>query len=180
MHSQNSLERSRPLGLPSSLSDGAYVSRCALAGRSAFIYAVRERSVGALYIGQTCNPNGALGRLAQHLSWDTDSNTFRRRVLAVFRIDEIELENVELIAIPLPDESRYQSAARDYREAIESLVHDHVLEALTLAGGSAGLVLVSRAYRHPYRKDEEVISLARRVGNEICGWITNMDTTSHG
>lgn len=172
MLSQSSSEKLRLPGLPSNLSDCAYVSRCALAGRSAFLYAVREQSVGALYIGQTRNPNGALGRLAQHLSWDTDSNTFRRRVLAVFNIDEIEFKNIEILGVPLPDEPKYQNAARDYREAVESLVHDHVLAALTGPEGLAQLCLVSRAYRHPYRNDAELVTLAKRIGNEICAWLS--------
>jgi len=171
MLSLNLSEKSRHLGLPSNLSDFAFASRCALAGRSAFLYAVRERQIGALYIGQTRNPNGALGRFAQHLSWDTDSNTFRRRVLAVFNIDEVEFENIELLGIPLPDEPRYQNAARDYREAVESLVHDYVLESLTNSESAPRLCLVSRAYRHPYRKDKDVDALARRISQEICVWL---------
>lgn len=169
---RNLLEKLRPLGLPTSLSDGAYVTGCALAGRGAFVYAVYAQTIGALYIGQTCNPTGALGRLAQHLSWDTDSNTFRRRVLAVFNLDEIELRDIQLIGVPLPDEARYQGKARDYREAVESLVHDHVLDSLT-KNAQGKVCLLSRAYRHPYRKDPEVIAVAKRVGAEICAWIDN-------
>jgi hypothetical protein len=136
------------------------------------VYAVYARAIGALYIGQTCNPGGALGRLAQHLSWDTDSNTFRRRVLKVFNLDEIELRDVLMIGVPLPDETRYQGKARDYREAVESLVHDHVLDLLT-QNDQEKLCLLSRAYRHPYRKDPEVIAVAKRIGIEICQWIGN-------
>lgn len=173
MPCQNSSEKLKRPDLPSRLSDYAYVTRCALAGRSAFLYAVREQRVGALYIGQTHGPHGAMGRLAQHLSWDTDSNTFRRRVLAVFNFDEIEFQDVEILGVPFPDEPKYQSDARDYREAVESLVHDYVRSSLTGLGSSARLCLVSRAYRHPYRKDTEVIAVAKRIGREICEWIAS-------
>lgn len=168
----NSYEKLKHPGLPSSLSDYAYLTRCALAGRSAFLYAVREQKIGVLYIGQTRGPYGAMGRLAQHLSWDMDSNTFRRRVLTVFNLDEIEFQDIEILAVPFPDEPKYQDDARDYREAVESLVHDHVRTFLTRLNSSARLCLVSRAYRHPYRKDAEVIALAKRIGREICEWIS--------
>lgn len=173
MPCQNSSEKLKRPDLPSSLSSYAYVTHCALAGRSAFLYAVREKKVGALYIGQTYGPHGAMGRLAQHLSWDTDSNTFRRRVLAVFNFEEIEFQDIEILGVPFPDEPKYQSAARDYREAVESLVHDHVRSALTGFCSSLRLCLVSRAYRHPYRKDAEVITVAKRIGGEICEWISS-------
>lgn len=114
-----------------------------------------------------------MGRLAQHLSWDTDSNTFRRRVLAVFRFDEIEFRDVEVLGVPFPDEPKYQEAARDYREAVESLVHDHVRSVLTSAGSIGRFCLVSRAYRHPYRNNADVVSVAARIGSEICAWLSS-------
>jgi len=116
-----------------------------------------------------------MGRLAQHLSWDTDSNTFRRRVLAVFNLDEINFQDIEFLGVPFPDESKYQEAARDYREAVESLVHDQVRSALTSAGSTGRFCLVSRAYRHPYRNDAEVIQVAKRIGNEICAWLSEVN-----
>lgn len=70
-------------------------------------------------------------------------------------------------------EPKYQSYARDYREAVESLVHDHVRSSLTGLGSSARLCLVSRAYRHPYRMDAEVIAVAKRIGRETCEWIAS-------
>lgn len=171
MHSLSSSEKSKLLGLPSKLSSGAYISSCALAGNLSFIYSIVELDIGAIYIGQTINSNGPLARLSQHLSWSADSNTFRKRVTSAFNLAEVEFNGIHLIGVPLPDEPRFQAKARDYREAVESIVHDVVLEYLTDRANQIGLTLVSWAYRHPYRKDKDIALLGRRIGAEICEWL---------
>jgi len=156
--------------LPTSLSDVSYISSCRIAGRSAFIYAIYETNLRLLYIGQTRNPYGALGRFSQHLSWDTAVNTFRQRSIKVLNLDEVFFNDIFLLSIPLPDDSKFYLPARDYREAVESLVYDFVLDYITK--NNLRLLIVSTAYRHPYRKEKEIIDISKRISDEINLWIS--------
>ena len=88
-------------------------------GDRAYIYIWVSKKWDVLYVGQTNNANGTLGRALGHIKNEgTLRNRFEERV-------GIELENVNdllLLSFPLPKEKKYVSNESCFREAIEYLV----------------------------------------------------------
>jgi len=95
-----------------------FVSNTTVADRKPFIYFIAILSpVPLLYVGQTCQRQGVLGRLLQHL--DTNG-TLRVRAIEA-GIDEFQ--NVEIITLDLSDYLMFGDIHNRHREALEYLLH---------------------------------------------------------
>jgi len=124
------------------------------------IYLISCSRHKVLYVGQTNQKVGALGRLSQHVS-ETSSNTFIKRTKQIRRIDEINLGAVSFYAVRLPSERMFHSQARDYREAVEHIVQTNVRNYICRE--KTGYLLVSLTDANGYCRDEAVRAAADSV-----------------
>jgi hypothetical protein len=148
----------------------ATVHDSSIAARAAFVYGIITTIHGRpiLYIGQTMGHLGALGRLAQHLSEST-SGTLRQRLMSLFRTATLELGTLELAAVELPRCKTFWSENADYREAVESLVQNEILNALFAR--RLPLCLVSRVQPNSYCRLKYVRAEADRVLSLLLPWL---------
>jgi hypothetical protein len=146
-----------------------FVSSLDVAAKAAFIYAILEPTLAALYIGQTRSRYGALGRLSQHLSEDSSCNTFKQRIDANFSILGKAPSNVQFISIPLTPLQSFYSTAADYREAVEALVQDKIVEFVTTQ--QLVVSVVSRVSYNNYRKEIFIQEEAERVFCDLQTWL---------
>lgn len=143
----------------------AYVSSTAIAETAGYIYIIFSAGVNkALYIGQTRQQLGALGRFSQHISL-ANSNTFIQRVCAVKGFDSVKLEDVNFFAYRLPDIQCFHGKSRDYREAVEYLVQSEVLNLV--CENKIAIPVVSRVVSNPYKRELFVQRASKEIINEL-------------
>ncbi len=156
----------------------AKISSSDLAERYAYLYCIHAFvSVDALtlnkaiYIGQTRNRFGAIGRLTQHLSNDDTCNTFKQRVRAIFKVDD-KLTDISFIACPFSPLKPFLSDSPDYREAVEALVQDKLIASIVQKNLKIGVV--SRISYNPYTKERFIKDEADAISEDILTWITKI------
>lgn len=110
-----------------------------------------------LYIGQTRQSLGALGRLAQHLSENYEVNTFRQRVEATSKVNNVQLENIYFYTMPFSPLKVFSTIDSYYREAVESLVQDKVLD--WIISSKFNVAVVSRVSNNTRIKLEKDVIL---------------------
>ena len=138
----------------------------------AFVYAIYVRNHRAMYIGQTRSRTGALGRLSFHLS-EGDGSTVKTRIAKLFHFDEVILRDIRFAAFPLASLKVFSSDAQDYREAVEALIQQRLLENLT--DGRYPVPVVSRIRHNDYMLDPSVIAEADRIFPELWRWFLSID-----
>ena len=143
-----------------------YNSELAVAGP--FIYAIYSSEFSSLYIGQTMNANGALARLAQHLSngW---SNTYKQRLRSVFNLETVMLNTVNFTALNLSNKKSFHSKARDYREAVETLVQYSMINRTKEI--PFDFTVISRVKLNPYCNLKYVQDEAKTISDKLCLWL---------
>ena len=146
-----------------------FVSSLDVASKAAFIYAILEPNLGALYIGQTRSRHGALGRFSQHLSEDNSCNTFKQRIDANFSALGKKPSTVTLFSVPLIPLQAFYSKAADYREAVEALVQDKIIELVT--SQHLQLSVVSRVSYNNYRREPFIQEEADRIFSDLQVWL---------
>lgn len=91
----------------------------------AYIYIWFTKNNGLVYVGETNNVNGVIGRANQHISSGT--GTLYNRVY-----DEgynlYDIEDFVLLSYPLPREKKYLSEETSYRISVEYLVQKGLIE----------------------------------------------------
>jgi hypothetical protein len=132
-----------------------------------FVYAIYIGNYKAMYIGQTRSRTGALGRLSFHLS-EGDGSTVKTRIATLFRFDEVILRGIRFVAFPLASLKIFGSDAQDYREAVEALIQQRLLENLT--DGRFPVPVVSRIRHNDYMLDPAVASEADRIFPQLWHW----------
>ncbi len=139
-----------------------------ISDRLGFIYAISASVQGkwVLYVGQTSQRNGALGRFCEHLSM-SDSATFRKRVEALLRTDEIDL--IEMAAYPLPSIRVFMSEARDHREAVEYLVEATLREYIV--SNRLAMQSIARIDKPGVCQDPRVIREANHASALLLDWL---------
>ncbi|HEX8600714.1 MAG TPA: hypothetical protein VF952_19630 [Chloroflexia bacterium] len=91
---------------------------CFLGNGQAYIYILYSRNQRALYVGQTSDQSGVVGRLCAHIS---QGGTLRTR-LYDHGVDLNDVDDLTVFAYRLPDDPRYTGIDRAYREGVEYLV----------------------------------------------------------
>jgi len=153
----------------------ATISRADIAERYAFLYCIHalvptdiKSTSKAMYIGQTRNRFGAIGRLTQHLSNDDTCNTFKQRIGAIFNTGD-KLTDISFIACPLSPLKSFLVDSPDYREAVEALVQDKVIQSIVKQ--NLKVVVVSRISYNAYTRERFIQEEADAISREILTWI---------
>jgi hypothetical protein len=146
------------------------VQDASLAKRAPYIYGILVNLDAArvLYVGQTLAQTGALGRLAQHLS-ESQGATLRQRIEARCNVTELDGRLVEFAAVRLSQQKAFWKDEPDYREAVESLVQNQLLNAL--CERKIPVCLISRVQFNAYCRLGYVESEAARVAQTILEWV---------
>lgn len=134
------------------------------AKKAPFIYVGLALDVHALYVGETRSSQGAMGRIAQHIS-ETSSNTFRKRICTIFKYDSIYLKDILFFVVPLSKYSGFWLDSSEYRRAVEYLVQNEILNFL--AENKKEVLLVSRVTANTYCQTNIVRSEAEVVSKSI-------------
>lgn len=145
----------------------ATVSSNAIARKAGFVYLIYVREIKALYVGQTYSMYGALGRFSQHLS-ETNSNTLRQRVCAIYGYDEYEFAEVLINAVQLSSIKSFNQSSSEYREAVESIVNNKII---TFASNNKSGFVISRTRSNPYIKEGYVVEEANDVISIFEAWL---------
>ena len=132
------------------------------------IYAVLVVEESQVYIGQTRASHGALGRLSQHLAFNS-SGTLRKRVNEILGAELSNLGPVEFAAVRLTNQNIFHNEARDYREAVEGLCQYRMIQRVENANFNVGFI--SRVVMNGYTRVPEVAAEAERVSGEIFLWL---------
>ncbi len=82
----------------------------------AWVYVWVSKRWRVVYVGQTNEAVGTLGRAASHLG---EEGTFRRCFIATTNAAVEQASDLVLLSFALPTESRYRSLESAYREAVE-------------------------------------------------------------
>ncbi len=153
----------------------AKISCSDIADRYAFIYCIHAIvSIGAnikceaVYIGQTRNRFGAIGRLSQHLSNDDTCNTFKQRVRAIYNAEE-NLTDISFIVCPFSPLKPFLLDSPDYREAVEAIVQDKIIQCIVKQNLKMGVV--SRISYNAYMRERFVQDEANAISKTIVSWI---------
>jgi hypothetical protein len=95
-----------------------HIGNCFVGSGFGYIYILYTKAERRLYIGQTNDQCGVIGRLAEHVG---PRGTLRARLY-----DEglhlNEIEDLQVFAYRLPNDLRYVGADRAHREGVEHLV----------------------------------------------------------
>lgn len=95
-----------------------YLSNAKVVTRKPFIYFIAiVKPYPLLYVGQTSQRQGVLGRLLQHLD---EEGTFRKRVLEA---GVVEIEEIEVVTVDLSKYSDFANIYNRKQDALEFLIH---------------------------------------------------------
>ena len=142
----------------------AMVQSDLIASRLPTVYFIHVENFNACYVGQTRMGLGPIGRLQQHLS-QGPSNTFRQRICRIFDYEEVELQGITFVAVPLVKDKRFNTSKSEYRLAVEYLVQQGVLNIL--GSSVASPRLISRVTSSAYALQPFIIKEADRVINQL-------------
>lgn len=98
------------------------------------------------------------------------ANTFQQRVCALFGYEEVALKNVEFAAVPLTDRQELNSDAREYREAVEFLVQQAIIEIVKTEG--LRCAVLSRVAAGPYCSLDFIRDEAAAVMEILGTWLS--------
>ncbi len=91
----------------------------------AYIYIIYSEAHKALYIGQTNDRHGVIGRFAAHIG---SQGTLRARLMEI-GIDLNSVGDLNLFAYCLPNDARFISLEKTHREGVEYLVQSRLYRA---------------------------------------------------
>lgn len=148
----------------------AHISNSEIAANRAFIYFIFVKEIKALYVGQTFSAYGALGRLSQHLS-ESNSNTLKQRIKAIYGYESIDFEEIYFTAAALSNRKSFQQRGADYREAVEALISNRVINFVS--GKKIGIV-VSRVQFNSYTKLKYIQAEANSISIFFENWISSL------
>lgn len=144
------------------------VTNAKIASPGGYVYAILCLRFRALYIGQTVGHQGALGRLAQHLSYGS-SSTFRQRICTIYRYDDVDIGAVHFAAVKLGPNNVFHSRSPDFREAVESLVQYELIESISSTGLRLGVI--SRVTLNAYSRLSYIADEAMQVEARLFAWV---------
>ena len=126
---------------------------------TAFIYTWISKQWKIVYVGQTNDARGTLGRARQHVG---SSGTLRKRFEAEVGLPLESADDLILLSFPLPAQSQYMTEESSYREAVEYLVQIGMYEARLRLSPAPKIISVIRC--NPVRVSDVAI---RRYADEI-------------
>lgn len=147
-----------------------YLPDCSIADRRDWLYVIVAPHWKALYIGQTTNARGVLGRLAEHLG-RSGGSTFRSRLQDIHGYEDLEIGEVRLWAWHL-EPSHGPFAELDYREATEFLLQNKCLNFL--AETKTRLAVLSRVEGNAYTRDMRVEGEAEMAFSSASRWLQEL------
>ena len=138
-----------------------------IARESQFLYTIYGLldNQATLYVGQTRAKVGPLGRLTQHLS----GSTYLQRLSDLYHYEEVPLEKVEFVAVRFTPVRMFQIDSPVYREAVENLVEQRLLN--WIAEQRLKITIVSRTRGNAYNKLQDIQAEADRISDALESWI---------
>lgn len=115
-----------------------------------------------VYVGETNNINGVIGRANQHITRETGTlyNRFYDE-----GYDIAELDDLLLLSFPLPREKKFRSEETSYRISIEYLVQKFLLDLR--AKSQCPYKLISQVIAGPYVEQKRLINIADGISKDF-------------
>ena len=145
-----------------------------IAKRSPFLYTIygvlEDRAIlygdrATLYVGQTKDKRGPLGRFVQHLA----GSTYLQRLSDLYHYEEVPLGKVDFVAIRFTPEKMFQIDDRVYREAVEGLVQQKLINWVDEQ--KLEITIVSQTRENSYSKLPSIQEEADRIFSDLESWI---------
>ena len=127
----------------------------------AYIYIWFSKSTQLVYVGETNNRYGVVGRANQHVD---SSGTLYRRVYDK-GYDLHQIEDFVLLSYPLPREKKYLSEETSYRISVEYLVQKKLTE--NKINSDTPYTLVSRVEVGPHTGLVSVQKIADEIAKDF-------------
>jgi hypothetical protein len=124
----------------------------------AYIYIWFSKSTKLVYVGETNNIHGVIGRATQHVG-HSNGTLYHRVYDKGYDLDQID--DLVLLSYPLPREKRYTSEETGYRISVEYLVQKKLIENKIKSVDS--YTLVSNVDVGPYTDVISVQNLAQNI-----------------
>ncbi len=128
----------------------------------AYIYIWFSKLNGLVYVGETNNIVGVIGRGCQHVTHGTGT-LFKRLYDKGYDIDEIN--DFLLLSYPLPREKRFLTEETSYRISVEYLVQKGLVERRRVS--SKPYKLLSNVSPGPYTRLKSMQNIAESIINDF-------------
>lgn len=128
----------------------------------AYIYIWFSKLYRMVYVGETNNVNGVIGRANQHITRETGTlyNRFYDE-----GYDIAELNDLLLLSFPLPREKKFRSEESSYRISIEYLVQKFLLDLRSKSQNP--YKLISQVTTGPYIEQKRLIAIATKISKDF-------------
>lgn len=140
-----------------------------------FIYIIDDE-IGYLYIGETSEARGAMGRLAYHLQYDnqyTDNyyqgSTFVKRLIERTYFDNTQdIMNITMICYDLSEVGDFTGDLyKKNREAVEFLVQDEMRERSVIRKNAVPYLIVSKVENNSFTRMSKYQELAKQICDNV-------------
>ena len=140
-----------------------------------FIYVI-DNDVGYLYIGETSESRGAMGRLAYHLQYDNqyydkyyEGATFVKRLVEHTYLDRTSLiKNITMICYDLEELDDFTGDLnKKNREALEFLVQEEMRELSADRKGKVPFWIISNVDNNSFTRLVKYQNWAKTICNDI-------------
>lgn len=124
----------------------------------AYIYIWFSKSTKLVYVGETNNRHGVIGRADQHVE-HKDGTLYHRVYDKGYDLDEIN--DFILLSYPLPREKKFLSEETAYRISVEYLVQKKLIE--NKINSSLSYILISNVEVGPYTGLKRLQNIAEEI-----------------
>lgn len=127
----------------------------------AYIYIWFSRDHRLVYVGETNNKSGVIGRANQHIK--KGGTLYERCYERGFDLNEIE--DFILLSFPLPREKRFLSEDTGYRISVEYLVQHNLIEKNNRA--IRKYKIISNITTGPYTNIDKIKKIAEEISEKF-------------
>lgn len=127
----------------------------------AYIYIWFSKENGLVYVGETNNKNGVIGRANQHVQ--KGGTLYERCYEKGYELNEIN--DFILLSFPLPREKRFLSEDTGYRISVEYLVQHNLIEMNNQANKK--YKIVSNIQTGPYTNLNKIKKIAEEISEKF-------------
>lgn len=127
----------------------------------AYIYIWFSKENSIVYVGETNNKNGVIGRANQHIQ--KGGTLYERCYEKGYELNEIN--DFILLSFPLPREKRFLSEDTGYRISVEYLVQRNLIAINNRATKS--YKVISYITTGPYTNSNEIKKLAEEISEKF-------------
>lgn len=130
--------------------------------QEAYIYIWFSKENKVVYVGQTNNINGVVGRAVQHVTVGTGTlfNCLDEKGLDLY-----ELNDLLLLSYPLPREKKFLSEETSYRISVEYLVQTNLY--LMRQYTDDPFQIISHVTTGPYIDLERIKNIAKKISDDF-------------